>query len=338
MFNPIVQLLCYFIVALWPAYALCTTDIMNSEIIAGIELGVEERYDEAIGYFTTMQQHNPTHPAPHFFLATIWQTRMMDFESNQWRETFFAEIDSTIKLSENRLKQNPESLWDRFYLGSALSYKSFQISREKKYLSALNLAMKGIKQINKIIESDSSFFDAYIGVGSYLHWRSYMTRNFSWLPFFPDQRPKGIKLITRSFEKGRLSKWAAISNLAWIYIQEEQFELAIESAKLGLEKFPEARTFLWPLGDAQFKNGDFEAALTTYFVLLESVTREKINNRYNETVLHLKIAECFFALKDAQPARNHAEKVLTISPDIEVEKRLKSKKKKAQEIIDYIEK
>ena len=88
MFNPIVQLLCYFIVALWPAYALCTTDIMNSEIIAGIELGVEERYDEAIGYFTTMQQHNPTHPAPHFFLATIWQTRMMDFESNQECEEY----------------------------------------------------------------------------------------------------------------------------------------------------------------------------------------------------------------------------------------------------------
>jgi len=317
----------------------CSGEITDAELLAGVNLGIQERYDDAIRYFSALQQKNPQDAAPRFFLATIWQTRMMDFESSQWREKFMSEIEATVELSASRLKENPKSIRARFYLGSALSYKSFQISREKKYLRGIRLALKGISEINQVIKEDSSFYDAYIGIGSYLYWRSYLTRNFSWLPFFSDQREKGIKLIKTSCDKGRLSKWAALSNLAWIYIQERRFKEAIQCATTGLERFPNTRAFLWPLGDAEYQNGDFDAALKTYKTLLRSVTAEGFNNHYNEIVLNVKIAQCYFELEKWQKARSFAQQVLIIKADKKIKKRLKAKKEKARDMlreIDYI--
>jgi len=308
-------------------------EITKCDILPGVELGIQERYDHAVIYFDSLRNLFPDNPAPHFFLATIWQTKMMDFETEKWRVLFLAEIDSTIKLSEKQLRQDPDDPESRFYLGSALSYKSFQLSREKKYLNALNLAIKGIHYIKQVIEQDSSFYDAYLGIGSYLYWRSYMTRKFSWLPFFSDQRAKGIKLISLSFEKGELSRWAALSNLAWIYIQEGRFKEAIESARLGLDQFPNARSFLWPLADAYYHNGEWHAALANYKTLLELVTNAEFNNHYNEIVLHLKIAQCFFALSMWPETRFHAGKVLSIVADAEVQSRLKPKQKEARRML-----
>ncbi len=317
--------------------SLCYGQISTNEILEGIELGVREKYEEAIDHFSSLQHEHPDDPAASFFLATIWQSRMMDFETNKWRDRFMHEIETTMELCKRRVHENPGNIRDRFYLGSALSYKSFQISREKKYLSGISLAIKGMKQINHVIEQDSSFYDAYIGLGSYLYWRSYLTRSFSWLPFFSDQRRKGISLIKKSLEKGVFSKWAALSNLAWIYIQEENFKEAIKCAETGLAHFPGTRTFLWPLGDAQYKNGDFEKALLTYTVLLNSVTSEVFNNHYNEIVLHLKIAQSYYNLGQWRNALVHAQLVLDISPDKEVRDRIKPKKKQAKKLINAIQ-
>ncbi|MBN1480960.1 tetratricopeptide repeat protein [candidate division KSB1 bacterium] len=260
----------------------------------------------------------------------------MDFETHVWCESFYREIDTTLTLCDQRLVQQPLDIATQFYRASALAYKSFQIAREGKYLKGLQLALQAIKRLDAIVEQDSSFYDAYLGIGSYLYWRSYLTRHFSWLPFFHDSRDTGIALIQKSFELGTISRWAALSNLAWIYIQEERYEDAIHCAQTGLEAFPNSRFFLWPAGDAYFLHGDFDDAQEIYRVLLQSVIAEKFNNRYNETVLHLKLAFCAFELGNSAVALYHAQRVCEIIPDESVKKRLKEKYKDANTLIAKI--
>ena len=190
--------------------------------------------------------------------------------------------------------------------------------------------------LEEIVAQDSSFYDAYLGTGSYLYWRSYLTRHFSWLPFFHDQRAAGIAQIEKACHNGTLSRWAALSNLAWIYIQERHYDKAIQCAQYGLESFPRSRFFLWPLGDAQFHEKDFQAALTTYSTLLKSVTAENHNNGYNETVLNLKIATCHFELGNPALAAQYAQCVLSIKAYEEVKKRLVEKRTAAAALLDQI--
>ncbi len=311
-------------------------DTAQEQFLPGIELGIREEYDQALFFFSHYARENPKDPAAHFFLATIWQSRLMDFETNTWEDSFLVEIEKTIHLAELILANQPDNLDYQFYYASALAYKSFQISRQGKYIKGLQLGLQAVERLNDIIATDSTYYNAHLGIGSYLYWRSYLTRNFNWLPFFRDQREKGIELIQTSFDYGTISKWAALSNLAWIYIKEERFEDAIRCAERGLYSFPNSRFFLWPLGDALFHHKEFEKALQIYEQILQSVVSEEFNNRYNETVLNLKIATCYYEISNWEKSAWYAERVLTIPPADEVKKRLEEKYKKARSLLSEV--
>ncbi len=312
------------------------TETRSALFLQGLEHSINEKYDAAISLFSECAQEDPADPAPHFFLATIWQSKMMDFETQMWNDTFLVEIERTIHLCETWLSTQPDNPDIQFYYASALAYKSFHISRQGQYLTGLRLGFQAVERLNEIVSRDSCYYDAYLGIGSYLYWRSYLTRKLTWLPFFRDQRENGIELIKMSYEHGTISKWAALSNLAWIYIKEERFEEAITWAEAGLANFSNSRFFLWPLGDAQFYKEDFASALATYNQLLQSVTAEEFNNRYNETVLHLKIAKCLYELNNYEESKFHAQMVLEIEPHAEVQRRLEEKRADAKDILKRI--
>jgi len=197
-----------------PVQNQTVTDILQP----GMALAVDEKYDKAQILFTDFIENNPADPRGHLLLASVQQSKMMDFETQLWRNSFMKEIDRTIHLSDSLLKADPNNIAMQFYHASALGYKSFQISREGSYIKGLRLALKAVHGFNAVIERDSLFYDAYLGLGSYLYWRSYLTRNFTWLPFFKDQREQGIAFIQKSFEKGVFSRWAAFFiRSAWDY-------------------------------------------------------------------------------------------------------------------------
>ncbi len=304
----------------------------HDEIQKGIDLSMEEDYDIALSCFAELKEKYPDHPAGAFFSAAVWQSRMMDFESRRWEKAFFREIEQAIQLAKAGLKKNAQDAEMHFFYGGALGYKSFQLGLDKKYLSSIKIAMSSIRELKRAGASDSSFCDPLLGIGTYQYWRSQITRNFSWLPFFPNHREKGIALIHKALDCGVFSRWAALSNLAWIYIEEGDCEAAIECAREGLARFPHSRFFLWPLAEAQFKRADFSAAIATYARLLESVTQESINNHYNEIVLHWKLAQCHFKLRNYAAAQESCDKILSIVPDQEVKGKAKDKIEAAKKL------
>jgi tetratricopeptide (TPR) repeat protein len=310
----------------------------SDQILYIIELGVQEKFPEALDSLRALEEINPQNPALHFYKASILQSMMMDYESNLQRDEFIAEIEMTISLCDSLLKTDRQQTYALFYRGAALSYKGFQLSREKKYLGGIRAAVQGISTLEKVLKMDSTYTDACLAIGSYKYWRSYLTRHFSWLPFFPDQRREGIHYIERAYEKSKYSKWAALSSLGWIYIQEEQYQQAIRCAEEGLNTFPQSRFFLWLLGDALYKDKQYQRALQTYEILLNSVISAEINNHYNEILLHLKLAQCFLAVQNNSFARYHARLVLEIVPDAEVQDRVKEKKQDAEKLLREIEK
>lgn len=310
--------------------------LSDALISKGIELSIHEQYDAALALFDSVINGLPQHPAGYFFTAAIWQTRGMDFETSVWNDSFYTYIDNTLRLAEQLRDKEPDNAQAYFYLGAAHSYSSFQKGRDKKYFSAIKTAIQSVGELKQTLKLDSLWCDPYLGIGSYEFWRSHITRNFSWLPFFPDKRQMGIAKLQKTVNCETFSKWAAISNLAWIYIEQENFTDAIALAQMGLDVFPTSRFFLWPLGDAQFKDARYHQAMDTYTRLLQSVTAETMNNHYNEIVLYLKLGECYYQLEDYHQALTAFKKVLSIEPDKEVKDRVSKKKDKAAEWIGKI--
>jgi len=308
----------------------------QKDIITGIKAGLYHDYELALDIFKTQGYDYPENPTGPFFTASILQSKMMDFETSQWERDFFEQIQEAEIRARNILASDPQDTNARFCLGGALAYKGFYLSRKKKYFSGIRTAMAAIDQLEKVIEIDSLVYDAYLGIGNYKYWRSRLTGILNWLPFFSDQREEALELILLSLKKGTYTRWAALNDLAWIYIDRNEPEEALKYALIGLDEFPDSRFFLWPAADAYLKNGDYFQARTLYEKLLHSVTSESINNHYNEILLHLKIAQCAYEMNELEDAQFHCIQLLNIEPQDEVLQRVQSKYDRAKKLLRKI--
>lgn len=307
---------------------------LDSLIQKSVRLTIEQKYDSALVVGEEIITHYPTHPAGYLFLAATLQTQMMDFETDTREKEFYAYLDTALVLAKKRVENYPEDAHAHFFLGSVYCYESFYKAKQSQYWDAFRDVKKGMPPLNRAVELDSSFADAYLGLGSYLFWRSQKTRSLNWLPFLSDERGKGISMIWRSILEGKYSRLAAINGLAWIYIDLKDYDKAIEVALMGHRDFPQSRYFLWCLAEANFRKGACKESRTYFQDILLSITSDipvSLNNHYNEVICHQKLAQCAFELKQYGIALNHCNVVenFVLDPNIEnrLEKRLKSLKK-----------
>ncbi|MBD3386467.1 tetratricopeptide repeat protein [candidate division KSB1 bacterium] len=325
------QLLCALLIV------ACLSNAFSSpgkqELLYGIEQSLQQNYTIALDHFEGIRQKYPNHPAGDLFLAIVLQTRMLDLETERWKEQFYHHLNRALDLADTLNPTKTDSIPLEFYIGTALSYKSYQLGRDHKYLPALQTGLKATNMLKKSYQQDSTFCDPLLGIGSYLYWKSRMTRHFHWLPFFSDDRQRGIQLIKKAYHCACFSTMAALSNLAWIFIEEKQYEPAIDYASIGLMYYPDSRFFRWPLAEAFFRQGNYQKALEHFGTILNSFEHEPCNNHYNEIVLWLKCAKCYQALGKKQKAREACKKVLEIEPAKEVKNRSKDKKKEAEKLL-----
>ncbi len=224
--------------------------------------------------------------------------------------------------------------WAQFYAGAAYAYKSAQLSRDGKYWPAYRAIQSSLDYLEPLIRQDSTFCDALLGVGTYQYWRSRVTIKFSWLPFFPDRRREGIAKILHASRCSRFSPASAWSNLTWIYIKEKNYDQAIHYARLGLEKYPSSRFFLWPLAEAQFLKADYAAAGETYTALLHSTRNAAHNNGYNELVILWKLAQSCEHLEQTAQAQIWYQEVVACPVDGAVSKRAENKKRRRGSVVE----
>lgn len=251
----------------------------------GVELSLQHQYDHALALFQTVIDSFPTHPAGPLLMAAVYQSMMLDMESERWREPFAQSIAQALALAQAR----PQESWFRFYHGAALSYKSYQQAREKKYLAALPTALSSMRDFNRLLQEDSTFCEPMLGIGNYLYWRSKLAR---WLPFLPRQKEQGVQLIEQAYRCSQLSKWAALSSLCWISMEEKRYDQARTYSEEGLRAFPQSRFFLWPWAEALFRSGRFVEAEKAFTRLNGCKTGILEDNGYNQVVIFWKLAQC----------------------------------------------
>ncbi|MCC5918484.1 MAG: tetratricopeptide repeat protein [Cryomorphaceae bacterium] len=111
-----------------------------------------------------------------------------------------------------------------------------------------------------------------------------------------------------------------------------QYEEAINWYKKGLNRFPDSYLTLSFLGNAYYKNNQFDEALAAYYEVLKNAEKMKIEIRQNERArfmdnvdfyyngnlaqVHQFTAECLLYINKPEEALAHANSALSISRDI----------------------
>ncbi len=307
----------------------------DSLIQQGIEYSIVHDYGKAEAIFQQIIKENPEHPVGYFFMAATIQSKMMDFETENWEQDFFENIEITIRLAKEQQGMQPEvDPFFMFYRGSALCYLAFYESRKGQYLDAVRHGLAGISILKKVVVMDPEFYDAYFGIGSYKYWRSQVTKYLNWLPIIADERKEGIRLVQQAVEQGQFTRFAAMNELIWILMDRNRPEDAYYWAMQGITKFPQSRFFLWGMAKSAYALGKYSEAINYYQHLLFSISSDSFNNHYNEFICRVHLAQSFEKLERYTEANEQINilESLTLSPDIE------SKLKKQRKQLAHLKK
>jgi len=307
----------------------CVEGKNDSLIQSGIKFSIQHDYHQAEAIFQQIIEDYPDHPIGYFFMAATIQSKMMDYESDQWNQDFYRYIQLAIHYAKNnRLDEKKDNIpWTMFYHGSALCYLAFHEGRNGDYFKAIHHGLSGISILNQITKRHPEFYDAYFGIGSYKYWRSQKTKFLNWLPILSDERQEGIAMVQQAVEKGTYTRYAAINELIWILLDSGRADRAYSWALKGLEKFPQSRFFLWGAAKSAFALDDHSNAAIHFQQLLTSIMNTPCDNYYNEFICRVKLAQCYAKLGKYSAASCQIGILHSLPLSPELEKRLKKQQK-----------
>ena len=309
-----------------------TQNPLKSDILQGIELTINNRFDQAIQIYQNLVERYPYHPMGYFYVAAAIQAKMLDAENYSEIAEFNWWIDQSIHLADSLNKAGVADGWIYFYYGSSFLYRGLMKTKQGSWFSAYRDASKGVKFLEQAVNKDSSIYEAYLGIGSFKYWKSAKTNFLTWLPFIADEREEGLNLIYKSLQKGLFVKWIGRDQLCWILMDKGDYQAALEIARLNCQHYPESRFFRWTLAFATFHTGEWSQSYALYESLLSETREMKNNNHYNEIDCLVNMAEISTENDEWSKAYDLADQALKIKLDKATRKRVKNKLKKALDI------
>ena len=304
--------------------------------LQGIQASFREDYALAESWFNALIRMAPEDPAGYFFSAALYHTQMIDYESDFKEKELYQNVKAAKKFARERIEKNEKDAWAYVILGNSYGVKAVYNAMKGKWWSGLNEGLYAKSALQKATKLDPELYDAYVGLGSYHYWASVKTRALWWLPFVGDHRTKGISQTKLAYEKSIFSKAAAASGLIWMYINEKQYDEATSLAQEMQSEYPEGKSFLWPLAQAQFAKRNWNDALSTYRELLnrleESHPSGNPDQSYNIIEAGFCIANCLFSLGKYAQCDSVCQEILSFPLHEKIEKRQQAKLKSAGEL------
>jgi len=302
---------------------------IKQQIETGIEKTILNDFSGAALIFQNLIDRYPDQPWGYFYLGATYQAEMLDAEEYDKVDDFTDLMERSIEISKEQQKVNAENPWAYFFEGSAYLYRSFMDSKTKKLWGAYRNAVKGVGRLEKVIELDSTFYDAYLGVGSYKYWKSSKAKLLTWLPILKDERDLGIEMVHTAIEKGSFVKLVGRDQLAWISLDHGEADKALQLALENHRLYPRSRFFLWTLVEIYYRNEQWDEAFGLYRQLLGEVRQSPENNHYNEVTCLLRMAEIYYSRGDFFNTELFASEILSLKLDDKMRNRVKPKLKEA---------
>lgn len=294
--------------ALSTLYCLLTTvtnlnppevqDLLQS----GLAFAYIEEFDSAVVYFDEIIERYPENPSGYFFKAALLQVKMMDRSDYSDEENYLSLIRKAIHRSEDIL-EHENNLWAEFYLGSSYTYRAVHEGLKGNYWETFNYGVKGGKILQGIIKKDATFYDAYLGAGSYEYFWARASRYLLIPNLGGGDVAEAIRKLHVAAERSLYSGPTAENSLVFIYGEEKMFEPADLIIEKLLTTYPHGKTFLWSKAELDFKKKDYRHALQSYGELFARYNAENAKNYANLAQTKLYIGKCYVELGEKTHAR-----------------------------------
>lgn len=270
-----------------------------------------DEFAAADSAYSTYIDHHPGDPAGYLFRAAGLMADMADQEEDTSSKEFHRLLFITESLTHSILDtcDDKTAAWMYLLRGHARAYRSLWESRFGSFLSALRNGFAADDEYEAGLKRDSTLIDLYAGIGSYHYWKSAKAGLLRMVGVFKNEKERGIAELHRAAEHSLLHRELARSALIWIWLDQQEYDSARVAAAEFARKYPEGKTFLWPLAQALFGEGRYSDAGETYRAIRDKIVPEP-GNYFNLIEVDYFITQSFNWLGLNEEARQAAGRLM----------------------------
>lgn len=268
----------FLAILLFPALQYAGDFGSHSKLNEGIQFVYNFEFDKAEAVFSTLLKKNPNDLFANHFLGTISFWKYFGTNKKKYFDEFIHQSDVTIAKAEQSLNDNPKDKETMFILGSEYGYRAIANGKAGKFLDMIWASKKSNSYLEDVLEIDSSYYDAYLGIGLIKFALSQVPSGFKWalsMIGFDGDSEKGFKYLKISAEKGNYSKVEAEYYLSQLYAE---FYFDYDKAKTHLaqlnKRFPENLLFRYSFAVIEVKNRNLSSAENILLPLVKETNSE----------------------------------------------------------------
>lgn len=295
----------FFIISVGVLSASEIEEKESATINAAIDMMYQEHFEEALGIFTYIKDTYPDYPIGDFFLGFYYNFLSSFYETDKFNSKIVLYYDLAEKKAEFHLNYNEDDPWHNFYMGASLINRGYMLGKDGSRFSGISKTFDGISYIEDCLDHDKDLGDALMLLGSYKYYKSTI---LSWVY---DRRDLAVMMLKQSIDSSMFSKYLAISNLGWIYIDYEKYDKAEEMADKALEKYPESHLFLFLKARALYEMKRYNEAIEIYLRIESKMN--SMQEKYSEIDLFNTfyfLTKCYFSNGDKVNSEKYLELAL----------------------------
>jgi hypothetical protein len=284
---------------------------VDSLLKSGIRFIITQDYSSAEASFTQLDNEYPDLPFGKIYLVACRIAESFDFAEEYETEYIESSLDEAKELISKLLSDDENNLWYIYFYALAEGYTSYFEALNKNWLTSLSKGLNSISAFEHCLDIDERFYESYIAIGTFEYWKSRKTEFVAWMPFYKDGTETGIENLRVASKMASYNSYLAINSLIWIYIDQKDFNSAVELGEEALVIFPKSRYFKRGLARA-YEEVDPPRSIELYKEILNSYTSNRKQNNINFIKLNHKIAQQYARIGENKKALENCEKILSI--------------------------
>jgi len=187
---------------------------------------------------------DPRHPGAIYRLIMIRQTEILDYESYVIHGRGFIRYSDSLlqvlKIVQSGLRGR-DSLDCLFYVANTVGGRAVIQAKVGNWFAAIGDAYTSMNLLHQILDADSAYLAAYLGLGIFDY---YLSQNLKWIPWFGDRKKEGIRNIRKAAGAPFPFDIGAKNTLCWILIEQDRYAEADSICRAVLDRYPDNSVFL----------------------------------------------------------------------------------------------
>ncbi len=248
---------------------------INKSIIKGLQYCYNFNWLKADKIFQNLIDEFPDKPQGYHYKAGIFLWHYLSSQNEKDFKQFVAYSDTALEKARKILSRTPDNTAILYIIGSDYSYRAIAFSKAEKFLDAVWASKKSESYLSRTLKLDSTFYDAYLGLGLYNFAVGQIPGAFRWalnLAGIHGNKKLGLSYIKKAAAEGIISKVEAEYYLSQI-LTDYLFEYNAS------EKYLRNLVIKYP-----------DNLLFNYSFAVLSIKKRKLNTakEYLERILHSK--------------------------------------------------